>query len=174
MQPPFPNSGNVIWHGPLPPVTYHPPSKCVYFSFRNLKKQLLCHLHLINAWLYGSTPKCLNRVSWCCLSTTGFPSDSDVKESAYHAGDVGSIPRSGRFPGGRNGTHFSILAWKIPWTEEPGGLQTMGCKKLDTIEWLTFSLFWKVRICQRLQRKKNIDPPLPGHLRQNIPSLKQN
>ena len=25
-------------------------------------------------------------------------------------------------------THSSILAWKIPWTEEPGGLQSMGCK----------------------------------------------
>ena len=28
-------------------------------------------------------------------------------------------------------THFSVLALKIPWTEEPGGLQSMGCKKLD-------------------------------------------
>ena len=28
-------------------------------------------------------------------------------------------------------THSSILAWKIPWTEEPGGLQSMGCKELD-------------------------------------------
>ena len=27
-----------------------------------------------------------------------------------------------------------ILAWKIPWTEVPGGLQPMGCKKSDTIE----------------------------------------
>ena len=26
-------------------------------------------------------------------------------------------------------THFSILAWKIPWTEEPGGLQSMGLQK---------------------------------------------
>ena len=26
-------------------------------------------------------------------------------------------------------THFSILAWKIPWTEEPGGLQTKGLQK---------------------------------------------
>ena len=25
-------------------------------------------------------------------------------------------------------THSSILAWEIPWTEEPGGLQSMGCK----------------------------------------------
>ena len=27
-------------------------------------------------------------------------------------------------PGGGNGTHSSILAWKMPWTEEPGGLQS--------------------------------------------------
>ena len=26
-------------------------------------------------------------------------------------------------------THFSILAWEIPWTEEPGGLQSMGSQK---------------------------------------------
>ena len=31
-------------------------------------------------------------------------------------------------------THSSILAWKIPWTKEPGGLQSMGRKESDTIE----------------------------------------
>ena len=31
-------------------------------------------------------------------------------------------------------THSSILAWRVPWTEEPGGLQTMGHKKSDMIE----------------------------------------
>ena len=31
-------------------------------------------------------------------------------------------------------THSSILAWEIPWTEEPGGLQSMGWKELDTTE----------------------------------------
>ena len=31
-------------------------------------------------------------------------------------------------------THSSILAWKIPWTEEPGGLQSWGHKESDTIE----------------------------------------
>ena len=30
--------------------------------------------------------------------------------------------------------HFSVPAWRIPWTEEPGGLQSMGCKELDTTE----------------------------------------
>ena len=31
-------------------------------------------------------------------------------------------------------THSSILAWRIPWTEEPGGLQSMARKELDMIE----------------------------------------
>ena len=35
-------------------------------------------------------------------------------------------------------THSSILAWRVPWTEKPGGLQSLGSKKeLDTTEWLT-------------------------------------
>ena len=31
-------------------------------------------------------------------------------------------------------THSSILAWRIPWTEEPGGLQSTGCKDSNTTE----------------------------------------
>ena len=34
-------------------------------------------------------------------------------------------------------THSNILAWEIPWTEEPGGLRSMGCKELDTTERLS-------------------------------------
>ena len=34
-------------------------------------------------------------------------------------------------------THSSILAWKIPWTEDPGGLQSVGRKASDTTEQLT-------------------------------------
>ena len=34
--------------------------------------------------------------------------------------------------------HSSTLAWKIPWTEEPGGLQSMGSLESDTTEWLHF------------------------------------
>ena len=47
------------------------------------------------------------------------------KESACHAGDPGSIPGWGRSPG-EMATHSSILAWRIPQIEEPGGLQSMG------------------------------------------------
>ena len=34
-------------------------------------------------------------------------------------------------------THSSVLAWIIPWTKEPGGLQSIGLKELDTTEFLT-------------------------------------
>ena len=37
-------------------------------------------------------------------------------------------------------THSSILAWKTLWTEEPGGLQSMGSKELGTTERLTLNL----------------------------------
>ena len=61
------------------------------------------------------------------ISTQGFPGGSNGKESAFSAGDVGSIPGSGRFPRGDS----SILAWRIPWTEEPGGLQSMGSHRVE-------------------------------------------
>ena len=51
-----------------------------------------------------------------------FPGGSDGKASAYNVGDLGSIAGLGRAPGERNGNHSSILAWEIPWAEEPGGL----------------------------------------------------
>ena len=81
---------------------------------------------------------------------SSFPGGSEVKASASNVGDPGSIPGLGRSPGEGNGsplqysclenpmnggawwatvhgveemaTHSNILAWRIPWTEEPGGL----------------------------------------------------
>ena len=55
----------------------------------------------------------------------GCPGGSDGKESACNAGDLGSIPGLGRSLETGMATHLSILAWKIPWTEEPAGLQSM-------------------------------------------------
>ena len=52
-----------------------------------------------------------------------------VKNLPVNAGgakDLGLIPGSGRSPGAGNGNPLSILAWKTPRTEEPGGLQFMG------------------------------------------------
>jgi len=41
---------------------------------------------------------------------------------AGDVGDMGSISGLRRSPEGGHATRFSILAWRIPWTEEPGGL----------------------------------------------------
>ena len=69
-----------------------------------------------------------------------FPGGSDGKESACNAGDQGSIPGSGTSLGeGKERQYYSsILAWRIPRTEEPGGLYSLwGCKELD---WVTNTL----------------------------------
>ena len=63
---------------------------------------------------------------------SGFPRNSVDKESACNAEELGSIPVLGRYPGEGNGNPL-LLAWKIPWTEEPGGLQSMGSQESDTI-----------------------------------------
>ena len=62
-------------------------------------------------------------------------------------------------------THSSILAWAIPWTEEPGGLQLMGSQS-DTTETLTLSLckiprssklhiFWNVLMNWKFQEGRH-------------------
>jgi len=56
--------------------------------------------------------------------------DSDGKESACNTGDSGLIPELGRPLEKEMATHSSILAWRIPWTEEPGGLQSMGSQRI--------------------------------------------
>ena len=67
------------------------------------------------------------------ISAEGFPDGSDSKESACNVGDPASIPGLRRSPRDGNGCHSSILAWRIPWTEEPGRLQSIVSQR-DTPE----------------------------------------
>ena len=48
------------------------------------------------------------------------------KEPAYNPGGMGLVPGLGRSPEKETAPHSSILAWEIPWTEEPDGLQSVG------------------------------------------------
>ena len=52
----------------------------------------------------------------------GFPGGAVGKSPPANAGDQRSIPGSGRSPEKEMATYFSVLAWEIPWTEEPGRL----------------------------------------------------
>jgi len=65
-----------------------------------------------------------------------FPSDSDGKESACNGGVLGLIPGLEDPLEKGMETHSSILAWRNPWTKEPGRLQSIVSQRVsDTTEW---------------------------------------
>ena len=74
-----------------------------------------------------------------------------VKNPPANAGDVRDadpIPRLGRSPGGGQTTHSSVLAWKIPQTEEPCGLQPTGSQRVRH-DWVSTA-------CICIYRKKGL------------------
>ena len=71
--------------------------------------------------------------NWYIKDGRGFSGGSDSEESACNAGDIRDSVRSlGWEDPLEEGTaaHSSVLAWRIPWTEEPGGLQCMGLQRV--------------------------------------------
>ena len=66
----------------------------------------------------------------------GFPDSSDGEEWTCNAGDLGSGPGLGRWEKGR-GTHSSLLTWEVAWTEEHGGLQSVGSQSWARLSDLT-------------------------------------
>ena len=78
--------------------------------------------------------------------TQGFPSDSDGKESAMWETQVRSLGQADLLEKGM-ATHSSILAWRIPWREEPGGLQSMGSQRAIQLSDQHFNklrfIYWK-------------------------------
>ena len=92
----------------------------------HMGKQVLAHGLIVERNEMASSPP------------LGAPGGSDGKD-AHRAGDPGLISGSGRPRKilGQEGPlekamapHSSILAWRIPWTEEPGGLQSMGSQRV--------------------------------------------
>ena len=70
-----------------------------------------------------------------------FPGGSEVKASAWNAGDrVQSLGREDPLEK-EIGTHSSTLVWRIPWREEPGGCSPWGRKESDTTGQLHFLSF---------------------------------
>ena len=65
-----------------------------------------------------------------CAETGGLPGGSDDEESTCNAGDPGSVPGQEDPLEKEMATRFSIPVWRIPWTEEPGGLQSMGSQRV--------------------------------------------
>ena len=74
--------------------------------------------------------KVLTLCFWLVSWQLGFPTGLESKESGCNAGDrVQSLGREDPLEKGM-ATHSCILAWRIPWSEEPGGLQAMGSQRV--------------------------------------------
>ena len=72
------------------------------------------------------------KYTFLCISL-GFPDESVVKNAPANPGDVCSQSLGTEDPLEKDlSTHSSILAWAIPWTEEPGGMQSMGLQMSQT------------------------------------------
>ena len=56
--------------------------------------------------------------------------ESKTVKSSCNVGDLGLIPGLGRSPGEEMAIHFCIFAWKIPWMEESGRLQSIGLQRV--------------------------------------------
>ena len=105
---------NVLWDMSISPITHH-----TFVSVVPSKYLSVSHI-----------------LSYCIFSQLGFPSGSNGKEPSCNVRDPCSIPGSGRSSGEGNGYHSSILAWRIPWTKEPSGLQCMGSQRVGH-DWMT-------------------------------------
>ena len=92
---------------------------------------------------------------WWQWFITGFPRSLVVRNLPVNAGDMGSIPGSGRSPGTGNGNHSYILAWKITWTE-PGGLQSMGSQRVGQDWTIEHMIYYRDvrRTCSQTEGKK--------------------
>ena len=126
------------------------------FQYSGLENSMDCIVHgVTKSWTQLSN----FHVHWYCLGKLGkklgkarvselkvslcvtedFPGGSDGKMSACNDGDLGLIPGLGGSLEKERATHSSILAWRIPWMEEPGRLQSTGVAKSQTqLSYFTF------------------------------------
>ena len=113
---------------------------------RNKKSHSLCKEQpsgLSGQWKEKNTSqKQKMRLSLCLIYYLSFPGGSDGKESACSAGDPAqSLGQEDPLEQG-TATHSSILAWRIPWTEQPGRATAHGITESDRTERLTLSHFY--------------------------------
>ena len=102
----------------------HGQSACFSSPLRVFLRLFIYNVQGFGLYLVGEIGK--------ITSPSGFPGDSVVKNLPDNAKDsVWSLGCEDALEK-EMATHSSILAWEIPWTEEPGGLQSMGLQKSQT------------------------------------------
>ena len=135
---PFPYQGDLSNPGiePASPAlgggffTTEAPGKCMVIKIA-LWKWLLCYLP---GFIYNTVKdhkQYLLRNHSVLMDSQVALVVKNLPASAGDARGTGSIPGLGRFPGSRKMATRSSIAWKIPWTEKPGRLQSMGLQRLE-------------------------------------------
>ena len=88
------------------------------------------------ALVHGVTQTQTRLSDWAQQASVGssrlLTNASESPANARGVRDVGSIPGPGRCPAGGVAAHSSVLAWRIPWTEGPGRLQSTGSQRVST------------------------------------------
>ena len=131
LYPPHPQTHSRYWQAPLARSSREFPA--LFLTFQQCWTQ----------WLHQSSRSSffiwLLRCDFCIfllpLLFWGFPGGSEGKASACNAGDLGSIPRSGRSLEKEMATHSGTFAWRIQWMEEPSVSSIHGVSKSQT--WLS-------------------------------------
>ena len=103
------------------------PLFCIKLSLHLCRLLPLPWLHIICLFFYKVSTK------------QGFPGGADGKVSACNAGDLGSVPGWGRSPGEGHGNPLQYSRLENPWTEENGGLQSMGSQSRMWLSDFTFT-----------------------------------
>ena len=106
-------------------LPHHPQESHVLYSVTSENKQKYLFSHLLSANFYHIALSIIRGKLYKFLGyyhCMYFPGGSDGKASVYDAEDPGSIPGSEDPLEKATAIHSSTIAWKIPWTEEPGGL----------------------------------------------------
>ena len=98
-----------------------------------MEKNITCRYMCVCVYMCVYICACVYIYMCVCVYThiKGFPGDTVVNNHLpANVGDEGLIPGWGRSPGeGNMAICSNIFAWRIPWTEEPGGLQSMGSQR---------------------------------------------
>ena len=85
---------------------------------------------LFSVIIFGKFLFITSNILYILCVCEGVLGGSDCKKSVCNAGEPGLIPVSGNPLQKGTATHSSTLAWRIPWTEEPGGLQSVESQRM--------------------------------------------
>ena len=122
--------GHGMFHGDSCKLYHkcHVPTKTCYLIFKKLLNNKL--FSSVFTYFFGNYLESKKILHSCAVAHWASQVVLVVKNPPAIQETLGSIPGWGRSPGEGNGNLLQYFAWRVPWTEEPGGLQSMGSQRV--------------------------------------------